>query len=273
MALVECRECRKQISTEAETCPHCGTPEPSGLNLKRGRCFGCGRQIAVPPVGTCPHCGIEKPLDRLIKKKDKESLRQGCGIGCLALVCLLVFVGLISLVESSRPSTPSTSSARPSQPRNQPFHAREAVNIRSGPGTSHAIARTLEPGDKTYPASTNSEGWAPVRSGPTSRDTIGWVMRELLISGNPPDLLLISWDWETGGRYGAPSIAGEVKNLTDRTYSYVQITCTLFDAQRRQVGQAWTNTTDLAAGRTWRFSAIVTVDHATRYRCLDPEGW
>lgn len=29
MALAECRECGRQISTEAATCPHCGVPRPA----------------------------------------------------------------------------------------------------------------------------------------------------------------------------------------------------------------------------------------------------
>src|SRR5206468_974739 len=28
MALTKCRECRKDVSTEATTCPHCGVPNP-----------------------------------------------------------------------------------------------------------------------------------------------------------------------------------------------------------------------------------------------------
>jgi len=28
MALTKCLECGKEISTEAKTCPHCGTPKP-----------------------------------------------------------------------------------------------------------------------------------------------------------------------------------------------------------------------------------------------------
>ena len=30
MALVSCRECGQQISSEAATCPHCGTPQHRG---------------------------------------------------------------------------------------------------------------------------------------------------------------------------------------------------------------------------------------------------
>lgn len=31
MPLTECRECGKQISTEAANCPHCGVPNPARI--------------------------------------------------------------------------------------------------------------------------------------------------------------------------------------------------------------------------------------------------
>lgn len=35
MALTQCRECRKEISTEAQQCPHCGAPNPA-LSVFKG---------------------------------------------------------------------------------------------------------------------------------------------------------------------------------------------------------------------------------------------
>ncbi len=59
MALTGCRECGQQVSTEAATCPHCGTPTPTG---KAGRCLGCGKDIRVSPGEACPLCGVKDPL-------------------------------------------------------------------------------------------------------------------------------------------------------------------------------------------------------------------
>src|SRR5688572_139181 len=39
MALKACRECGKQVSTEAAKCPHCGTPHPTSQFSKGAR--GC----------------------------------------------------------------------------------------------------------------------------------------------------------------------------------------------------------------------------------------
>jgi membrane protein YdbS with pleckstrin-like domain len=36
MALGECRECGKQVSTEAATCPHCGAPRPTARTEHSG---------------------------------------------------------------------------------------------------------------------------------------------------------------------------------------------------------------------------------------------
>jgi len=35
MALAQCRECRKEVSTEASSCPHCGVPGPTGAAAGR----------------------------------------------------------------------------------------------------------------------------------------------------------------------------------------------------------------------------------------------
>ena len=42
MALTNCKECGKEVSTKAETCPHCGTPL-----RKQPTQYGCGTLILV----------------------------------------------------------------------------------------------------------------------------------------------------------------------------------------------------------------------------------
>ena len=62
MALVDCRECGRDISTEARECPHCGVPEPAGGNVESGTCKECGSSITVVKDTICPECGEEFPL-------------------------------------------------------------------------------------------------------------------------------------------------------------------------------------------------------------------
>lgn len=155
--------------------------------------------------------------------------------------------------------------------RNQPYYAPKAINVRKGPGTNNSVAYKLNPGDITYPGNVDVAGWAPVHSGRAAKDTIGWVLRDLLQPGNPPSLLLTSWNWESE-EYGTNFIVGEVKNLSGHTFSYVEITCTLYDGQDRQVGTALDNTVNLEAGAVWRFKALVSADNARKYKCAAPEG-
>lgn len=51
-----CRECGKEVSTEATKCPHCGVPDPTKQSQKVGR---------------------------------------GCGIGCLSIVAILLLLVLL----------------------------------------------------------------------------------------------------------------------------------------------------------------------------------
>lgn len=49
MALKPCKECGKEVSTEARTCPQCGIMEPTGANggvVQKG-CLGCVGVIVV----------------------------------------------------------------------------------------------------------------------------------------------------------------------------------------------------------------------------------
>ena len=35
MAITKCRQCRQDVSTEAQTCPHCGTASPGKAPVAR----------------------------------------------------------------------------------------------------------------------------------------------------------------------------------------------------------------------------------------------
>lgn len=54
MAVLECRECGKEISTDAETCPHCGIKYPGKGFLNRPHltgCYGCFLWIVLLGLG------------------------------------------------------------------------------------------------------------------------------------------------------------------------------------------------------------------------------
>lgn len=71
MALRLCRECKKEVSTEAKTCPHCGVAEPGRSLPISGSAIGClvSSAVLVYFVGTCyssvpssPRAGVSAPV-------------------------------------------------------------------------------------------------------------------------------------------------------------------------------------------------------------------
>ena len=67
MALVPCRECGKEISSETETCPLCGIRDPSGMTAEAAAA----------------------------KEERKKKVQKRNGIGCLGF---LVIVAILSVV-------------------------------------------------------------------------------------------------------------------------------------------------------------------------------
>lgn len=106
MALVECRECGREVSTSADACPHCGMPDPTGQDLKRGACYGCGAEIEVGLSDSCPECGISRPLVSLrVQKRRRKRRTQTYGpstmgtVGIIGAVVLFIgaFLPIVSM--------------------------------------------------------------------------------------------------------------------------------------------------------------------------------
>lgn len=80
--LIECPECKGQVSDQAEACPHCGHPtKPSAREIP-------------PAAPTKSHTG-----------------RNGCLI-TLAIVAVLIFIGSLSSNNQSTPSDQATNGCR-----------------------------------------------------------------------------------------------------------------------------------------------------------------
>lgn len=52
MALITCKECGKEVSDAAKTCPHCGAPV-----VKEIYCSNCGEKVPATEC-FCPKCGV-----------------------------------------------------------------------------------------------------------------------------------------------------------------------------------------------------------------------
>lgn len=56
MALKRCRECGKEVSTEAAACPHCGVKDPTGAKAeadaktRKGCAWGCASLLIISAV-------------------------------------------------------------------------------------------------------------------------------------------------------------------------------------------------------------------------------
>jgi len=70
-------------------------------------------------------------------------------------------------------------------------------------------------------------------------------------------------------------IEGKVKNNTKRNYNYVQISFGIYDEQGNKAGTAFANVSNLGAGETWKFKAMIlcTLDSSYTYRLDDLTGY
>lgn len=70
-------------------------------------------------------------------------------------------------------------------------------------------------------------------------------------------------------------IEGSVKNNTNTTYSYVQITFNSYDAEGNQVGSCVDNINNLEANGTWKIKAICLGDASTiaSYKFVEFTSW
>ena len=69
------------------------------------------------------------------------------------------------------------------------------------------------------------------------------------------------------------NIVGVVKNNTDKDYSYLQISFTLYDIDGNVVGTAFANVNNIKAGGTWRFEAMFFEDNAATWELDEITGW
>lgn len=69
------------------------------------------------------------------------------------------------------------------------------------------------------------------------------------------------------------SIVGVVKNNTNKTYDYLQISFTLYDANDNVVDTAFTNINNVKPGQTWKFEAMYFEESAVRWELDEITGW
>lgn len=241
MALKKCRECGHEVSTGAKACPNCGVRYPASS------------------IGASPGAR-----------------------GCLWLIGGLVLIGMCtSLLDTgsdagttSRSSSINRSDQTGRRGPGQRYHAPRTINVRSGPGTNHAVTYQLDPADLTFVGSPNANGWAAVYSGPAASDTAGYVKRELLRRGNPPELMMMSYDSEYIDRYGSSAIVARIINTTNSTMRYASVEWKILEpGGGALIETAFDNISNLGPGQVWRSTALVHHDGRYSYQLGDLSGY
>ena len=73
---------------------------------------------------------------------------------------------------------------------------------------------------------------------------------------------------------GTTYIEGEIKNNTDKTYSYVEVTFNLYDENGAQLGTAIDNINNLEPNATWKYKAIgLATEKVATYKLVEISGW
>ena len=79
MAMTTCKECGKQVSTGAKTCPHCGTSAPAKKKAKGGLgkwlliVFAIGVVAAVLPKKDKDAVSSAAPITETVQPKEKKA--------------------------------------------------------------------------------------------------------------------------------------------------------------------------------------------------------
>ena len=65
----------------------------------------------------------------------------------------------------------------------------------------------------------------------------------------------------------------KVEDGTNKTYDYLQISFTLYDANDNVVDTAFTNINNVKPGQTWKFEAMYFEESAVRWELDEITGW
>ena len=112
---------------------------------------------------------------------------------------------------------------------------------------------------------------AEVITKPTASGSLGSQNSETISEAKKPNLELI--ESVASKDSFTTTIAGTIKNNTNRKYDYVQVSFSLYDASGAQIGTAFANLNSLEPGGTWRFEAMGFTNKTTKYKLAEITGW
>ena len=92
MALTRCRECGKDVSTDAATCPHCGVADPGGT-----RAAVAERTVPVADRPVKRRVKVEeRPVERTVVEERPVVIKKGGGFARFLLwIILIMFLAVL----------------------------------------------------------------------------------------------------------------------------------------------------------------------------------
>ncbi len=93
-------------------------------------------------------------------------------------------------------------------------------------------------------------------------------------NNNKQEKFTLISDKKTTDAAGTTYIEGEIKNNTDKSYSYVQVTFNLYDDNGAQLGTAVDNINNLEPNATWKYKALgLVTEKVSSYKLVEITGW
>ena len=206
-----------------------------------------------PPVSpSVPNQGKPKPQT------------SGATKGCLGCLGVLVLFGIIGSVFTPADKDTNSNDASVSL---APSEGDSAVPV-VAPTTKPTPEPTESPKRKRLRLAQEKKLAREQQAKQTKEET--QRKEEEYRAANPLELIKGTLDFqqqEFGGY-----VKGSIRNNTDETYKYVQVTIGLYDSQGNQVGSTLDNVNGLEPGKTWRFKALTMEDNADSCKIIDIDG-
>lgn len=276
-----CRNCGKELQGDEKFCRNCGAKVDFENFMNQSQQLNAGQQVAN-----------QQNIQGNVKKPKGK-------MGCLIIVIVIfAIIGLLIAIGGTSNQQSSTNNNSSSYKSQEDIVA-ETLNVDSEvAGNIVSVLNNCEV--KTITSiehdemldNMNKENEKGYRVSATEVDNvilylnpdntiniIRWADEDLYSNGaqvatisqikNRPDLEVLSHSTESDGylRY----IVGEIRNNTDKTYSYVQVEIGLYNGESL-VGSTLDNVNNLEPGQVWQFKALVYEDNATSYKITDVSG-
>jgi hypothetical protein len=237
-------------------CGKCGAQNP-GENAFCGKCGKTLLSSVMPP----PPSGIiyGAPAPALPVEKKGSLLVNGC-LTVFVLTFIIAMLGTYFDGASQSPDVPTATQApRPTaKPQPTPIPSATRRERRRQRAAQLKVEREQKQAQAVAKAAREA----------AEKERIEAEYR----AAHPLEFIKDSLDFQAGGESFTSYVAGSVRNNTDHTYSYVQITIGLYDSADNQVGSTIDNVNGLEPGKIWKFKALVSEDNAASCKILDVTG-